>query len=462
MLKIKKARPDTTTEKGAPAFSTTKCARLDLFFGGLVRGAAEDKVTQLFAAAWKENPAHAVQLMLHSRDCRGGKGEKAVSLMCLQWLRKHKPATYLLNLENFLSTGYWKDMLTISLAVYQQGLPLLSAREEGKECFELELFAEHLRRDHEALQKLQALRLAKAEADEKADAKGEKGSKTKDKAAAAEAESEGDEEWEKVGMDTTADKESKEGKEEKKGEADGKKATKPKAKRIEISLAAKWAPGEKTSFDKKGNLAKRLAKLLFPNDKAPMKAYRALIGPLRAELKVVERFMCGGEWESINFSHVPSRAHKLLKKAFAKHQPERYSQYLAALKSGKDPKVKINTATLHPHELVAPYLSHGGLDETTEAQWTDMLAKLKAKGCFDSALAVCDVSGSMSGEPLQVAVSLGLVISEMTKAPFGGRIITFSSTPAWHIVQGQTLQEKVQCVARAHWEQSTNLIGVCC
>lgn len=40
--------------------------------------------------------------------------------------------------------------------------------------------------------------------------------------------------------------------------------------------------------------------------------------------------------------------------------------------------------------------------ETMELQWNSYVSNLKASGTLASALAVCDVSGSMSGEPMQV------------------------------------------------------------
>ena len=40
--------------------------------------------------------------------------------------------------------------------------------------------------------------------------------------------------------------------------------------------------------------------------------------------------------------------------------------------------------------------------ETMELQWKSYVANLKASGSLTSAMAVCDVSGSMCGEPMQV------------------------------------------------------------
>lgn len=40
--------------------------------------------------------------------------------------------------------------------------------------------------------------------------------------------------------------------------------------------------------------------------------------------------------------------------------------------------------------------------ETMELQWKSYVSNLKASGTLSSALAVCDVSGSMSGQPMAV------------------------------------------------------------
>lgn len=160
-----------------------------------------------------------------------------------------------------------------------------------------------------------------------------------------------------------------------------------------------------TSFDKKAKHAKRLARLLFPGDKAPQRAYRQAIGRLRRHLKVVERSMCLGEWDSINFSAVPAKAHKNLKGAFRKHQEARYTQYLSDLLEGKN-GAKINSSGLQPHELVKEYLvQHKPEDATNEAQWRAIVDELRQSGTFESSLAVVDVSGSMEGIPMEVFLS---------------------------------------------------------
>lgn len=42
---------------------------------------------------------------------------------------------------------------------------------------------------------------------------------------------------------------------------------------------------------------------------------------------------------------------------------------------------------------------------------------MKKKGKLSNTLSVCDVSGSMSGTPMEVCIALGLLVSEISKDP---------------------------------------------
>ena len=93
-------------------------------------------------------------------------------------------------------------------------------------------------------------------------------------------------------------------------------------------------------------------------------------------------------------------------------------------------------------------------------QWKDMIAKLAKSGRFKRVQAVCDVSGSMEGIPMEVAIALGLVIAELTQPPFRGKIITFHDQPALHTIRGHTLQQRTADMSRMAWGNSTNLLAV--
>ncbi|MBA0600036.1 hypothetical protein Gorai_006235, partial [Gossypium raimondii] len=62
----------------------------------------------------------------------------------------------------------------------------------------------------------------------------------------------------------------------------------------------------------------------------------------------------------------------------------------------------------------------------------DVGKKRKLTNC----IAVCDVSGSMFGIPMDVAVALELLVSELSEEPWKGKVITFSANPQLHLVKG--------------------------
>ena len=62
------------------------------------------------------------------------------------------------------------------------------------------------------------------------------------------------------------------------------------------------------------------------------------------------------------------------------------------------------------------------MEDVSEMQWKSYVDNLKKVGMLESALAVCDVSGSMTGDPMNVAIALSLLIAALSKPPFNGYI----------------------------------------
>ena len=407
-------RPDALTENGAATFSSTGSACLDLFYDGTVRGTDSDRLLRLLPDAWAESPELTLQVLMNARDCRGGKGERLVITEALQWLRRVKPCTYIANALGFLRVGYFKDLLVIARKAHEEGQPAMGA---SGELIELELMAEFIRFDLDQLAPIQA---------------GTKQNSTEHSDLSVEA----------VERDVDG--------EEKKGSAGAP----------QISLAAKWAPTEGSHWDRGSlRMAHRLARLLFPKDGRAMLRYRRALSALRAHLVLVERLMCANEWEAIDFARVPAKAHLILKAAFARHQEERYAEYLGEVKAGK--KV-IKTAGLQPHELVKPYRSGRHLDETVEAQWRALVDRVRTAGGLPSTLPLVDVSGSMtcnqgSVEPLDPAIAIGLLAAELCTGDFHGHVVTFEADPRWHIVQEDSLHAQVRALKRAPWGGNTDL-----
>ena len=231
-----------------------------------------------------------------------------------------------------------------------------------------------------------------------------------------------------------------------------------------ITLCAKWAPSEGKYFDKNILTTDRgimitLAKMLFPRSHRNQlaKLYRKRISRLRKHINLVETKMCDNEWSDINYSCVPSQAHHRYKKAFRLNDEDGYEKYLDDVSNGE---AKINTTGLHPHVLVRTYINGCQLDKTVELQWETIIQKLQESKTFERTLAVVDVSGSMNGEPMTVAITLGLIISQLTTGPFKQNCITFSAEPTFHRITGDSLYENVNNMTGMDWGYNTNLRAV--
>jgi hypothetical protein len=224
-----------------------------------------------------------------------------------------------------------------------------------------------------------------------------------------------------------------------------------------ISIAAKWAPTEGDSDDRKYNLVETLCKELGISKREYRKEY---ITPLRTYLDIVEIKMCTNKWDEINFNKVPSCAIKRLKKAFEKNTPEKFLKWRKDLKSGVN---KVNAKVLHPHELVKEMNVCMNCDEVTEQQWKVLVKEVEKLGILENSVAVVDTSGSMTindGLPLYNAIALGMIISEVTKEPFKNNVITFDDNPKFVHLNTNTLFERFTQIRNMDWGMSTNIQGV--
>lgn len=382
------------TENGAVAHKSTGNTALD-FFTRIVRGAPEEDYIPLFIKAFNEDNKLAIQLLMNLRDVRNGKGEKKISQKIMFLLKVTNKSVYNLILKDMVDLGYWKDLLVLSeySDKYRSQQETFSLEERCTYHSEVELFIEQLQKD-------------------------------------------------KICLNT--------------GSA--------------ISLAGKWAPSEKSYYDKR-NL--KLGSAIRHGLQMSNKEYRQFLVKLRKHLEVLESYMSTGQYEKIKFSHIPSIAHKNYRKAFnrdcnakevkseeRKELSIRYSEYLSSLKSGE---TKINATGLHPHQLVETYFNIWGdyndipLDETVEEQWKVVSKKIADKGSFDKCVSVVDVSGSMAGEPMQVAIALGILVAENTKGNFNNRMITFHERPSWFEMKGKTLKDKVCEVSKMDWGGNTDI-----
>jgi hypothetical protein len=211
-------------------------------------------------------------------------------------------------------------------------------------------------------------------------------------------------------------------------------------------LCAKWMP-------RKGPIAVRLRDALGLSPKSYRKTLVALSD-------TVETDMCAKEWGKINYSHVPSVASARYQRAFGRNDQNRYAQYLNSLVK-KEKGVKINAGAVYPYDIVQS-LTRGNAAVANE-QWK-ALPDFVQKGM--DFLPVIDVSGSMGSlvpgtkvSCMDVAVSLGLYLSEKCDGQFKDTFITFSEKPSLIKVNG-SLENRVNQIRRSQWGYNTNLEAV--
>lgn len=217
-------------------------------------------------------------------------------------------------------------------------------------------------------------------------------------------------------------------------------------------LAFKWAPREKSARSKD---ARDLREVLGMSPKQ----YRKF---LSSNTQVVETAMCAGEWREINFSHVPSLASARYQKAFGRNAGEEYAKYLAELQKPveqRDPKVKINAKAVYPYDVTKSVAK--GNAAVADEQW-----KALPNYVGDAAiLPMVDVSSSMGSlnyaysstvQPIDVAVSLGLYLSEKNSGPFKDTFLTFSGSPEFVQLKG-TLSQRMKTMDKSSWNMNTNI-----
>ena len=77
--------------------------------------------------------------------------------------------------------------------------------------------------------------------------------------------------------------------------------------------------------------------------------YKRRVRALRKYLKVVETKMSAQEWETIDYSAVPSRAMTLYRNAFQKHDQAGFQSFLSAVSRGE---AKVNASALYPYVYI--------------------------------------------------------------------------------------------------------------
>jgi len=212
----------------------------------------------------------------------------------------------------------------------------------------------------------------------------------------------------------------------------------------------KWLPSENATSEKTKSLAKIIRKSLGISSKD----YRKMLSENRKKLNIVETKMCNNEWRDIKYENIPSCANLKYKDSFLKHDALRRNNYLKDVMEGKK---SINSSVLYPYEIVGKVRDVYTKDDSLEALWKNLPDYVDGK----QAIVVADTSGSMEGNPINVALSLAIYFAERNKnEAFKDVFITFSQKPTFHTLKGNSLYSKLKNLDDNGWDMNTNLEAV--
>lgn len=191
--------------------------------------------------------------------------------------------------------------------------------------------------------------------------------------------------------------------------------------------------------------------------------YRKILSKLRAKINIVETIISEKRYEDLEYDKVPSLAMTKYRQSFYRNDLDGITNYIDLVKSGEK---KINASTLYPYDLVRPVLEYRYYEgneqqaqmDILDAQWNALPNYIGDREW--NGLVVADVSGSMSGLPMEVSISLAMYISERNNGYFKDNFITFSERPKLQKVKGASIFEKVRNLHSADWGYNTDLEAV--
>ena len=194
-------------------------------------------------------------------------------------------------------------------------------------------------------------------------------------------------------------------------------------------LACKWAP-------RKGENAKLLRdELGFTN-----KQYRVWI---KENSETVEQQLSSKKIEEINYSSVPGTAMRKYMRTFNKKDEKRFQEWK------EDKTTKASVSATYPHEILS-------VDDSDLADklWDNLPDFMENSD--ENILPMIDVSGSMFGLPLTVALGLGMYLSERCKGSFKNKYLTFSESPELKRLVGDNVAERMGNISKDDWGMNTD------
>ncbi|KAK4380382.1 hypothetical protein RND71_002244 [Anisodus tanguticus] len=433
------------TENMSATYLSTNNPCLDFFFH-VVPDTPQKSLTEYLQRAWDHNAPTTLKLICNLRGVRGtGKSDKEGYYTAALWLHQFHPKTLACNVESLANFGYFKDLPEILYRLLEGVDVRKKAKKEGK-----------------------------TRSYGKKNVKRFKGEENRGWRPFGGLKEENEVEIEKKKASIAREKK----KIDMAKKAVDRYSRDPDYKFLHdrvsdlfanyISLAAKWRPSLDSSFDKRTLLCETIARKVFPKElyteyegiENAHYAYRVrdrlrkqVLVPLRAALELPEVYIGRNDWGSLPYNRVASVAMKMYKDKFLKHDEKRFKEYLEKVKQGK---AKIAAGALFPHQIIEALNDANDRGQVAELQWKRMVDDLSKKGKLKNCLAICDVSASMVGTPMEVSVALGVLVSELSVEPWKGKLITFSQNPKLQIVEGEDLRSKVEFVRDMEWGMNTD------
>ncbi|KAH7858938.1 hypothetical protein Vadar_029601 [Vaccinium darrowii] len=423
------------TVNNSATYLSTGNPCLDFFFH-VVPDTPPEQLVQRLVAAWDHNSITSLKLLCNLRGVRGtGKSDKEGFYAAALWLHKHHPKTLACNVKAIAEFGFLMDLLEILYRIL-----------EGPEIREKEKTEWKIWKG-EVMDRNTGRKKRKATEDKERG----KDSRLEKKVAKAKKA------YERYNRDPDYrflyDRVSDLFAELLRSDMESYNAR----ELHKISLASKWCPSLDSSYDRATLICESVARKVFPREvyveyqdvEEAHYAYRVrdrlrkeILVPLHKALELPEVYMCANKWDNVPYDRIGSVSMKLYKDLFYKHDKERFEEFLEEVKSGKN---TIAAGALLPHEIIKSLDDETG-PEVAELQWKRMVDDMAKKGKLTNCVAICDVSGSMEGIPREVSVALGLLISELSQEPWKGKLITFSSNPQLHPIEGDSLRDKTSFI----------------
>ncbi|CAH9083516.1 unnamed protein product [Cuscuta europaea] len=440
------------TENMSATYLSSGNPCLDFFFH-VVPNTPPESLQQRLLSAWSHDPLTALKLIFNLRGVRGtGKSDKEGFYSAALWLHGHHPKTLARNISHLADFGYIKDMPEILFRLLEGGNVRSSQKDEWSrrksQARRSKMKPETVKKKSGGVKKIKYMVPSLPKAQRKLDM-------AKKVIQRYNTDSDFRNLYDRVsdffGEALTADLGYL-----KSGEMN------------KISLAAKWCPSIDSSFDRSTLLCESIAQKVFPRMSHPEyegvedahyiyrvrdRLRKEVLVPLRKVLELPEVYIGANRWDSIPYNRVASVAMNFYKDKFLKHDSERFHSYLESVKSGD---AKIAAGALLPHEIVQSLRDEADGGEVAELQWKRMVDDLLQRGKLRNCMAICDVSGSMSGTPMEVSVALGVLVSELSEEPWKGKVITFSQNPTLQTICGDSLLEKTKFVREMEWGMNTN------